>query len=102
MEAWLRWSTVTWQNVKYRSQQAPEVPPRTLVNLLLRELGRLPDHRTLLQAMAAGLCVQTLWYAVAGDTVNAERAALLAQATAVLPVTENPLIAELLERGLGK
>lgn len=102
MESWLRWSTVTWQNVKYRSQQAPEVPARTLVNLLLRELGRLPDHRTLLQAMATGLCVQTLWYAVAGDTANAERAALLAQATAVLPVTENPLIAELLERGLGK
>ena len=102
MEAWLRWSLITWQNVKYRSQQAPAVPSRTLVSLLLRELGRMPDHRALLQAMTAGLRVQTLWYAVAGDPANAERAALLAQATATLPITENPFIADLLERGLGK
>ena len=52
--------------------------------------------------MTAGLRVQTLWYAVAGDPANAERAALLAQATATLPITENPFIADLLERGLGK
>jgi hypothetical protein len=101
MEGWLRWSLATWQNVKYRSQQAPEVPPATLVSLLLRELGRMPDHRLLLQAMAAGLRVQALWYAIAGDEANAERAALLAGATATLPITENPLLARLLERGLG-
>jgi hypothetical protein len=101
MEGWLRWSVATWQNVKYRSQQTPEVPPATLVSLLLRELGRMPDHRLLLQAMAAGLRVQTLWYAIAGDAANAERAALLAQATITLPITENPLLARLLERGLG-
>jgi hypothetical protein len=102
MEGWLRWSLATWQGVKYRSQQAPAVPPGTLVSLLLRELGRMPDHRALLQAMTAGLRVQTLWYAIAGDVANAERAALLAQATAILPITDNPLIAALLERGLGK
>lgn len=102
MEGWLRWSLVTWQNVKYRSQQAPEVSPATLVSLLLRELGRMPDHRVLLQAMAAGLRVQTLWYAAAGDAANAAHAALFAQATATLPVTENPLLARLLERGLEK
>lgn len=101
MEGWLRWSLATWQNVKYRSQQAPEVPPGTLVSLLLRELGRMADHRLLLGAMAAGLRVQTLWYAIAGDAANAERAALLAQATVTLPITENPLLARLLERGLG-
>jgi hypothetical protein len=102
MEGWLRWAFATWQNVKYRSQQTPEVPPATLVSLLLRELGRLPDHRLLLGAMAAGLRLQTLWYAAAGDPANAERAALLARVTANWPVIENPLIAGLLERGLNK
>jgi hypothetical protein len=51
--------------------------------------------------MVAGLRTQTLWYAVAGNTVQAERAALLAQATALLPITENPLVAGLLAKGLG-
>jgi hypothetical protein len=102
MDGWLRWGIATWQNVKYRSQQPPEVPSRTLVNLLLRELARMPDHRSLLQAMTAGLRLQTVWYAVAGDTANAERAALLAQATTALPISENPLIANLLERGLNR
>lgn len=102
MDGWLRWSLATWQNVKYRSQQPPDVPPRTLVSLLLRELARMPDHRSLLQAMASGLRMQTLWYAVAGDPANAERAALLALATTTLPISENSLIANLLERGLNR
>lgn len=102
MDGWLRWSSATWQNVKYRSQHPPDVPPRTLVSLLLRELGRMPDHRSLLQAMAAGLRLQTIWYAVAGDTANAERAALLACSITALPVSENPLLAHLLERGLSQ
>ena len=99
MEGWVRWSTAMWHNVKYRSQQPPAVPPATLVSLLLRELGRMPDHRALLQAMIAGLRVQTLWYAVAGDQANAGHAALLARATATLPITDNPLLAELLQKG---
>lgn len=102
MEGWLRWSTATWQSVKYRSQQAPEIPAATLVSLLLRELARMPDHRSLLLSMAAGLRAQALWYAVAGDHANAERAALLARAMTVLPITENPLISALLERGLAR
>ncbi len=100
MEGWLRWSQVTWQNVKYRSQQTPEVPAGTLVSLLLRELGRMTDHRLLLDAMAAGLRVQALWYAVANAPVQAEYAVRLAQVMATLPITENPLLARLLERGL--
>ena len=100
MEGWLRWSQVTWQNVKYRSQQTPEVPAGTLISLLLRELGRMPDHRLLLDAMAAGLRVQALWYAVANAPVQAEHAVRLAQVMATLPITENPLLARLLERGL--
>ena len=99
MEGWVRWSTAMWHNVKYRSQQPPAVPPATLVSLLLRELGRMPDHKALLQAMIAGLRVQTLWYAVAGDQVNAGHAALLARATATLPIIENPLLAGLLQKG---
>ena len=55
MEGWVRWSTAMWHNVKYRSQQPPAVPPATLVSLLLRELGRMPDHRALLQAMIGRL-----------------------------------------------
>ena len=88
-----------WHNVKYRSQQPPAVPPATLVSLLLRELGRMPDHKALLQAMVAGLRVQTLWYATAGDQPNAGHTALLARATAALPITENPLLAGLLQKG---
>jgi hypothetical protein len=99
MEGWVRWSGAMWHNVKYRSQQPPAVPPATLVSLLLRELGRMPDHKPLLQAMVAGLRVQTLWYAVAGEQANAGYAALLARATAVLPITENPLVAGLLQKG---
>lgn len=99
MEGWVRWSTAMWHNVKYRSQQPPAVPPATLVSLLLRELGRMPDHKALLQAMIAGLRVQTLWYAVAADQANAGHAALLARATATLPITENPLLAGLLQKG---
>lgn len=99
MEGWVRWSAAMWHNVKYRSQQPPAVPPATLVSLLLRELGRMPDHRTLLKAMVAGLRVQTLWYAIAGSPANAARTALLARATATLPITENALIAGLLEKG---
>lgn len=99
MEGWVRWSTAMWHNVKYRSQQPPAVPPPTLVSLLLRELGRMPDHKALLQAMVAGLRVQTLWYAMAGDQANAGHTALLARATAVLPITENPLLAGLLQKG---
>jgi hypothetical protein len=101
MEGWVRWSAAMWHNVKYRSQQQPAVPPGTLVSLLLRELGRMPDHRTLLKAMVAGLRVQTLWYAIAGSPANAGRAALLARATAILPITDNPLVAGLLQKGLG-
>ena len=99
MEGWVRWSGAMWHNVKYRSQQPPAVPPATLVSLLLRELGRMPDHKALLQAMVAGLRVQTLWYAVAGQQANAGHAALLARVTAVLPITENPLVAGLLQKG---
>jgi hypothetical protein len=99
MEGWGRWSKTLWNSVKYRSQQPPAVPATTLVSLLLRELVRMPDHRTLLQAMVAGLQVQTIWYAVAGSPANAARAALLAQATGTLPITENPFIARLLEKG---
>ena len=99
MEGWVRWSTAMWNNVKYRSQQPPAVPPATLVSLLLRELARMPDHKALLQAMIAGLRVQTLWYAVAGDQANAGHAALLARATATLPIIENPLLAGLLQKG---
>ncbi len=99
MEGWVRWSAAMWHNVKYRSQQPPAVPPATLVSLLLRELGRMPDHKALLQAMIAGLRVQTLWYAVAGDETNAGHAALLARATAALPITDNPLLAGLLQKG---
>lgn len=101
MAGWLRWSTALWHNVKYRSQQPPAVAPATLVSLLLRELVRMPDHRVLLQSMAAGLRVQTLWYATAGSETNAARAALLARATARLPITDNPLVARLLEKGYG-
>jgi hypothetical protein len=101
MEGWVRWSAAMWQNVKFRSQQPPAVPPATLVSLLLRELGRMPDHGTLLKAMVAGLRVQTLWYAIAGSPANAARTALLARATATLPITENALIAVLLEKGFG-
>ena len=49
--------------------------------------------------MIAGLRVQTLWYAVAGERRNAGRAALLAPATATLPITDNPLVAGLLAKG---
>ena len=91
-----------WHNVKYRSQQPPAVPPATLVSLLLRELGRMPDHRALLKAMIAGLRVQTLWYAIAGSPANAGRAALLARATATLPITDNPLVAGLLAKGFAR
>jgi hypothetical protein len=101
MYGWVRWSKALWNNVKYRSQQPPDVPSTTLISLLLREMSRMPDHRLLLKSMAAGLRTQTLWYAVAGNTVQAERAALLAQATAILPITENPLVAGLLAKGLG-
>jgi hypothetical protein len=101
MEGWVRWSAAMWHNVKYRSQQQPAVPPATLVSLLLRELGRMPDHRTLLKAMVAGLRVQTLWYVIAGSPANAGRAALLARATATLPITDNPLVAGLLQKGFG-
>jgi hypothetical protein len=99
MEGWLRWSTALWHSVKYRAQQPPAVAPATLVSLLLRELVRMPDHRPLLQTMTAGLRVQTLWYAVAGEEANAARAALLTRATAQLPITDNPLVARLLEKG---
>ena len=99
MEGWTRWSGAMWHNVKYRSPQPPAVPSTTLVSLLLRELGRMPDHRALLKAMTAGLRVQTLWYAIAGSPANAARAALLARATATLPITDNPLVAELLAKG---
>ncbi len=100
MEGWAHWSTAMWHSIKFRSQQPPAVPTNTLVSLLLRELSRMADHHTLLKAMAAGLRVQTLWYAVYASTACAEHAALLAQATAALPITENPLVALLLQKGL--
>jgi hypothetical protein len=101
MEGWLRWSRSLWNSVKYRSQQPPAVPPVTLVSLLLRELVRMPDHRQLLQTMAAGLRVQTLWYAIAGSPSHATRAALLARTMLALPITDNPFNARLLEKGYG-
>jgi hypothetical protein len=102
LEGWLRWSKALWNSVKYRSQQQPAVPATTLVSLLLRELMRMPDHHALLQAMVAGLRLQTLWYAVAGSPAHAARTALLAQAMGTLPITENALVARLLEKGLAQ
>lgn len=102
MEGWVRWSTAVWDGVQPSASVPQELPRSALVALLLRELGRMPDHANLLAAMAAGLRVQSLWFALAAEPQNAARAATLAAATARLPIGENPLLVILLERGLQK
>jgi hypothetical protein len=100
MESWVRWGQAVWESVQQPPRYTRDIPSAALVSLLLRELGRTPDHGNLLQAMAAGLREQTLWFALAGQPEQAARAAQLASVTPVLPIAENPLLAVLLEAGL--
>lgn len=100
MSAWVNWAATIWDNVRHNSQTAKDASHPALIGALLRELGRTPDHKVLLNAMNAGLRVQTLWYAIAGEAANAERCALLAVATLRQPIVDNPFLGGLLEAGL--
>ncbi|MEZ4609583.1 MAG: hypothetical protein R2838_04890 [Caldilineaceae bacterium] len=54
----------------------------------------------LLAAFAEALHAQALWFALAGDDLDAERATVLAAAMTQLPVERNPLLAAILTNGL--
>ena len=100
MEGWVRWAIAVWNSVQPAGSVPQELPRAALVALLLRELGRMPDHANLLQAMATGLRVQTIWFAVVGEPQSAAHAAAVAAGMTRLPISENPFLALLLERGL--
>jgi len=100
MASWVRWGQAVWESAQPPRRYKRDLAGGALVNLLLRELGRTPEHGNLRQAMAAGLRKQTLWFALAGQPEQAARAAQLASVTPVLPIAENPLLAVLLEAGL--
>jgi hypothetical protein len=102
MEGWVRWATAVWDSVQPAGSVPQELPRAALVALLLRELERMPDHPHLLQAMATGLRVQTIWFVLAGEPQNAAHAAALAAVMTHLPINENPFLALLLERGLAE
>jgi hypothetical protein len=100
MQSWTAWARAVWASVESPQRSPLEASRSALVGLLLRELARLPDRQELLLSMQAGLRVQALWFAIAGDERNADRAATLAGAMLQVPMEDHPFIATILDNGL--
>ena len=100
MQGWRQWSVAVWASLQPLPDAPRSLAPSALVIVLFRELSQLPDHGELLHAMQVGLRVQALWFAIAGDRPDADRALLLARWIDRLPITENPWLEALLEMGL--
>lgn len=71
-----------------------------LTAYIVRELAPRAESSQITAALADGLVAQAAWLHIAGGVENAQRAALLADATRRLPLTENPFFAHLVERSL--
>lgn len=71
-----------------------------LTAYIVRELAPRAESSQIMAALADGLVAQAAWLHIAGSVENAPRAALLADATRRLPLTENPFFAHLVERSL--
>ncbi|MBK8046100.1 MAG: hypothetical protein IPK16_02595 [Anaerolineales bacterium] len=100
MDSWAAWARAVWVSVESPHRTPIDVSRTALVGLLLKEIARLPDKEELVLSMHAGLRVQSLWFAIAGDERNAERAATLAAAMLKIPLENQPFVATLLDNGL--
>ncbi|MEZ4580471.1 MAG: hypothetical protein R3A10_02230 [Caldilineaceae bacterium] len=76
------------------------LPLDLLVHQVLQAIAGWDGRDQLLAAFAEALHAQALWFALAGDDLDAERATVLAAAMTQLPVERNPLLAAILTNGL--
>ena len=66
----------------------------------MQQYEQQPNSQNLTDAMASGLRAQAAWFALAGQPGAADRAIRLADALPHLSVSQNPVLAALIEAEL--
>jgi hypothetical protein len=100
MQGWLRRNPLLLNMVDVPEPVVRYLPRDVLVRRVLQTIASWEGHPQLLEAFGWALQAQALWFKLAGDDVNAPRAAMLAGAMAALPVDGNPLLVAILANGL--
>ena len=97
---WIRQSPAAILTLPESLAFVPKAERGSLVRTLLDQFEQQPYGKELPHAMAAGLRNQAAWYELAGYPDTAERLLRLASVMPLVPVSQNPLLAALLETAL--
>lgn len=100
LAAWRSQNRIFTQGLDARNAALRDLPAHELAAIVLRELAQRPERVQLTSALSQALRLQAAWMHIAGDPESAQRAQALAAATAVLPISQNPLLARLIEGAL--
>jgi hypothetical protein len=102
MEGWVMQSRAVVGALQPAARPDPALPKADFIALLLREIAKWPESNSLPAALAQGLRAQAAWLYYAGQAELAACAHRLAESMPRLPLTENPVLAQMLAAGLGR
>ena len=100
MEAWRNQNRSLIASLPETPAQVSPEERSALVQAALAQLERRPQSAQLPAAMADGLRAQAAWFHIAGSPETANLALMLAETMPHLPVSQNPLLATIVEAGL--
>jgi hypothetical protein len=100
MAHWQVQSNAIVQALPAAARPGPDLPVAETVAALMRAISQWPESAALPVALARGLRGQALWFQLTGQTQLAQQAKTLADTLPHLPLTENPVLAQMLAASL--